>query len=238
MWRAARVLIALIGCLTVSCAEARAAEPVDLLLVLAADTSGSVDHSKFRLQREGYAAAISSPRVLDAIKSGPHRRIAVCFVEWSGAQKLVIDWTLIGDADTARRFASQMLEATRSFTDSTSISGAIDFAMDQLDRVPYQAERRIIDMSGDGDNNAGRDVTAARDAAVAKGVTINGLVIPSQTPQSEITDHTDPPGGLVKYYRDHVIGGPGAFVMVAENPDSFAQAIMRKLIAEIAIIPP
>lgn len=192
MWRAARALTGLVAFLAASCAGARAAETVDLLLVLAADVSTSVDDSKFQLQREGYAAAISSPQVLDAITSGPHRRIAVCFVEWSGAdaQELVIDWTLIGDADAARRFAGQMLEAPRSFTDSTSISGGIDFAVAQFDHAPYEATRRIVDLSGDGDNNAGRDVTLARDEAIAKGVTINGVVLLGEGLPSGNADHT------------------------------------------------
>ena len=122
------------------------------LLVLAADVSRSIDQPKFQLQREGYAAAISHPRVLNAIASGLHHRIAVCFVEWSGigAQKVVIDWTLIGDAGAASRFSDQLLEAPRSFPDRTSISGAIDFAASLFDRAPYNSTRRTIDISGTG----------------------------------------------------------------------------------------
>ena len=150
---------------------ARAAEPVDLLLVLAADVSRSVDQPKFQLQREGYAAAIADKRVLEAITSGRHRRIAVCFVEWSGvsSQKLVIDWTVIDGPDAARKFGDQLVELPRSFAERTSISGGIDFAMSVLARAPYQAARRTIDVSGDGTNNSGRDVTLARDEAVAAG---------------------------------------------------------------------
>ncbi len=156
-----------------------AAEQVDLLLVLASDVSRSVDAAKFKLQRDGYVAAISNPRVIEAIKSGPHGRIAICFIEWSGvgAQKVVIDWTVIDGTKTAQDFASQLDEAQRSFADRTSISGGIDFAMAQLEHAPFQAARRTIDVSGDGTNNSGRDVTAARDEALAQGVTINGLVI-------------------------------------------------------------
>jgi len=215
---------------------ASAAEPVDLLLVFAADVSRSIDQEKFQLQRDGYAAAITNPRVLDAIRSGPHHRIAVCFVEWSGigAQKLLIDWTVIGDAASAQQFAAQLAEAPRSFADRTSISGAIEFAMVQLDKAPFEAARRTIDVSGDGTNNAGRDVKLARDEALAKGVTINGLVILSDHPLSWNAEHTNPPGGLDRYYQENVIGGPGAFVMVAQNFNSFGQAIMNKMIAEIA----
>ena len=217
-----------------------AADKVDLLLVLAADVSRSIDQEKFQLQRDGYAAAITNPRVLDAVRSGPHHRIAVCFVEWSGigAQKLLIDWTLIHDSASAQQFAAQLAEAPRSFADRTSISGALEFSMAQLERAPFEAARRTIDVSGDGTNNAGRDVKLARDEALAKGVTINGLVILSDHPLSWNAEHTNPPGGLDKYYETNVIGGPGAFVMVAENHDSFGQAIAKKMIAEIAWLAP
>ncbi len=214
----------------------QAAEPVDLLLVLAADVSRSVDQPKFLLQRDGYAAAIADPAVLDAIKSGPHGRIAICFVEWSGfgAQKLVIDWTVIDGLAAARRFGDLLVEAQRSFADRTSISGGIDFAAAQFERAPFKAARRTIDVSGDGTNNAGRDVQLARDAAVDRGITINGLVILSTRQAPWNIEHTNPPGGLEQYYRNNVIGGPGAFVLVAEDFNSFGRAIVRKLIAEIA----
>jgi hypothetical protein len=163
------------------------AERVDLLLVLAADVSRSMDETKFRLQRSGYAAAFSNPRVIEAIRGGPSGRIAVAFVEWSGplSQTVVIDWTVIGNDKTARRFGDRVVEAPRAFADSTSISAGIDFAMTQLDRAPYQAHRRVIDVSGDD-------------------------------------------------YRTNVIGGDGAFVVVAENFNSFGDAIIKKLIVEIA----
>ena len=135
---------------------------------------------------------------------------------------------------SARRFSDGIVEAPRSFADRTSISAGIDFAMTQLDKAPFESPRRTIDVSGDGTNNAGRDVTPARDEALAKGVTINGLVILSETPLPWNPEHTNPPGGLGEYYRRNVIGGPGAFVMVAENFNSFGQAIINKLIAEIA----
>jgi hypothetical protein len=224
----------LLGSPTVRAAE----EEVDLLLVLSSDVSRSVDAEKFKLQRDGYASAIINPRVIQAIRSGSLGKIGVSFVEWSGvgAQRIVIDWTVIRDEATARDFSAQIIEAPRAFADRTSISGGIDFAMAQLARAPYQSGRKAIDVSGDGTNNSGRDVSDARDEAVAKGVTVNGLVIMSEHPMSWNADHTNPPGGLDGYYRNNVIGGPGAFVMVAENFNSFGQAILNKLIAEIATV--
>jgi Protein of unknown function (DUF1194) len=228
------IILLLPGVLT-----ARAAEEVDLLLVLSSDVSRSIDAPKFKLQRDGYAAAIVNPRVIQAIRSGALGKIGVSFVEWSGvgAQKIVIDWTIIHDEASAKDFSAQVIEAPRAFADRTSISGGIDFAVAQLARSPYDAARRTIDISGDGNNNAGRDVTAARDEALAKGVTINGLVILTENPPYFGADHTNPPGGLENYYRNNVVGGPGAFVMVAENFNSFGQAILNKLIAEIAANP-
>jgi len=215
---------------------ARAADAVDLLLVLAADVSRSVDHEKFLLQREGYAAAIADPAVLQSILSGPNRRIAVSFVEWSGfgAQKTVVDWMVIDGPEAAKRFGDLVIEEPRSFSGRTSISGAIEFGFKRLTEAPYTALRRTIDLSGDGTNNAGRDPKLARDEVVAKDVTINGLVIHSDRPIPWNPEHTNPPGGLANYYRDNVIGGPGAFVMAAQDFKSFGRALIRKLIAEIA----
>jgi hypothetical protein len=214
---------------------ARAAD-VDLLLVLAADVSRSIDAAKFQLQRDGYAAAISDSRVLNTIRAGRIGRIAVSFVEWSGvgAQRVVIDWISLGDSATAKDFADRLLESPRSFADRTSISGAIEFSMAQLARAPFTAPHQTIDISGDGTNNSGRDVVEMRDRAVAKGITVNGLAILSETPLPWNPEHTNPPGGLDHYYRTNVIGGPGAFVRVARNFDSFGEAIISKLIAEVA----
>jgi hypothetical protein len=218
---------------------ARAAEPVDLLLVLAADVSRSVTEPKFKLQREGAAAAITHPEVVTAITSGPNRRIAICFVEWAtaGQQSVVVDWTVIADNDSARSFGGKLVELPRSFAGSTSISNAIDFAVTQLERAPFKAERRVIDISGDGNNNSGRSVTEARDDALAKGITINGLVILTPLSESFRPEHTHPPGGLEKYFQDNVIGGFGAFTVVAETHESFGRALTKKLIAEIAGLP-
>ena len=240
MTRLIRTVLALSALLALTCAPVRAAEPVDLLLVLASDVSRSVDTRKFQLQREGYAAALSNPRVIEAIKSGPHGRIAICFVEWSGAtsQKLVIDWTIVSDMASARRIGDQMLELPRSFADRTSIAAGLEFSMLQLENAPFKAPRRTIDVSGDGTNNSGRDIGSMRDEVLAKGVTINGLVILSDTPLPWNPEHTNPPGGLDNYYRNNVTGGPGSFVMVAENHNSFGQAIVKKMIAEIAWLEP
>jgi hypothetical protein len=232
-------LVLVLAAVTLAAPLARAVEQVDLLLVLASDVSRSVDQPKFKLQRDGYAAALADKRVLEAIGSGRHQRIAVCFVEWSGvsAQKLLIDWMVINGAESARKFGDNLLELPRSFAERTSISGAIDYAVNLFDQAPYKSERHTIDVSGDGTNNSGREVTGARDAALAKGITINGLVILSERPMAWNPEHTNPPGGLEKYYRDNVIGGPGAFVIVAEDFNSFGQAIIKKLIAEIALAP-
>jgi len=211
-------------------------EPVDLLLVLAADVSRSIDSQKFQLQREGYAAALADPRVIDAIQSGRRGRIGVLFLEWSGFgnQKVVIDWTVVDGPKTAQAFGDRLLESPRSFADRTSISGGIDAAVAQLARAPFEAQRRTIDVSGDGTNNAGRDVGLARDEALALRISINGLVILSETPLPWNPEHTNPPGGLTKYYRDNVIGGPGSFVLEAKDFNSFGEAIVKKMIAEIA----
>jgi hypothetical protein len=211
-------------------------EPVDLLLVLAADVSRSVDSQKFQLQREGYAAALADPRVINAIQSGRRGRIGALFLEWSGFgnQKVVIDWTVVDGPKAAQAFGDRLLESPRSFADRTSISGGIDAAVAQLARAPFEAQRRTIDVSGDGTNNAGRDVGLARDEALALGISINGLVILSDTPLPWNPEHTNPPGGLTKYYRDNVIGGPGSFALEAKDFNSFGEAIVKKMIAEIA----
>jgi len=235
MLRLWRIAFALLACAVVP-AKAMAAEPVDLLLVLAADVSRSVDEAKFQLQRDGYASALSDPRVLNVIKSGFNGRIAVSLVEWSGqgSQKVVVDWMLIDSAQAAQQFGDRLLETPRSFADRTSISGGIESAMAQLARAPYTAKRQIIDVSGDGTNNSGRDVKDARDEALKLGITINGLVILSERALPWNPEHTNPPGGLANYYRNNVMGGPDAFVMEAKDFQSFGQAIIKKLIAEIA----
>src|SRR5215470_674504 len=239
MMRICRCVLTLATLLALQIPLARADEQADLLLVLAMDVSRSMDQAKFLLQRQGYAAAISNTQVLNAIQSGPHQKIALCFIDWSGPfeQKLVIDWTIIDGFAAASRFGDLVAQAPRSFYDSTSIGAAVNFATAQLARAPFEAERRAIDVSGDGTNNAGPNVQSVRDQAVAKGILINGLVILTDIDSARFPLHTNPPGGIEKYYRDNVIGGAGSFVMVAEDYNSFGRAMVRKLIAEIATRP-
>src|SRR5256714_3893815 len=191
----ARTAFAFVASLLLLGAPVRGAEQVDLLLVLASDVSRSVDTRKFQLQREGYAAALSNPRVIEAIRSGPNGRIAICFVEWSGAtsQKLVIDWSIVSDLASARKIGDQMLELPRSFADRTSISAGLDYAMTQLEQAPFTATRRTIDVSGDGTNNSGRDIVSARDDVLAKVDTINRMVILRDTTMHWNHGHTNPP---------------------------------------------
>ena len=216
------------------------AQNTDLLLVLAADVSRSIDEGEFELQRKGYAAALSDPRVLAAIRGGSNGTIAVCFVEWSGAgeQMVVADWTVIRDDEDAGGLTATILAAPRSFIGRTSISGAIDFAMERFAAAKARSSRRIIDISGDGTNNSGRPVTEARDQALAEGVTINGLAIINDKPNPGYAFHTQPPGGLPEWYRQNVIGGPGAFLRVVEDFRSFADAMTNKLVSEIAALAP
>jgi hypothetical protein len=206
-------------------APAAAQTAVDLQLVLAVDASGSVDQFRFDLQKRGYVAAFRHPRVLQAIRSGPNQAIAVTMAQWTGPamQIQVVGWTLIGDADTAGTFAAAIESAPRQlFGGGTSISGAIDYATGLFPKSPFRGTRRVIDISGDGSNNRGRSVTLARDEAVAAGIGINGLPILTLEPD------------LDRYYYDSVIGGPGAFVVAAQNYETFADAILKKLITEIA----
>jgi hypothetical protein len=219
----------------------RAAEPVDLALVLAVDVSRSIDDAEFDLQRQGYAAALTNPRVLQAIQSGPLRAITVTFIEWSsdGEQKIVVDWTVLKDGETGAALAQTILDAPRSYYSRTSISSAIDFAVRDFARSNVEATRRVIDVSGDGTNNSGRPVPDARDAAIAAGITINGLAIINEHPESVFAqNHVRPPGGLPEYYRQNVIGGPGSFLLQVEGFGSFAEAITQKLLSEIAAAAP
>jgi hypothetical protein len=205
---------------------AAAQTPVDLQLVLAVDASGSVDQYRFELQKNGYIAAFRHARVLEAIRSGPSRAIAVTMVQWTGPmmQAQVVGWTWVGDEESAASFAAAIERVPRQlFGGGTSISGAIDHAVTLFPRSPFRALRRVIDVSGDGSNNRGRAVTLSRDEAVAAGIGINGLPILALEPD------------LDRYYHDSVIGGPGAFVVAAQNYETFADAILKKLITEIAL---
>jgi Protein of unknown function (DUF1194) len=210
---------------------------VDLEIVLAADVSRSIDDREFALQRKGYAAALTDPRVLGAIAAAQHRAIGLCFVEWSGEdeQHVVVDWSAIRDEEDGASVATAILAAPRSFTGRTSISAAIDFAMTRFANAKWPVARRIIDISGDGTSNAGRPIVEARDAAIAAGATINGLALINDDPDFGYSPHTHPPGGLPQYYRRNVIGGPDAFLIVVENFGSFADAMAKKLAREIAV---
>jgi hypothetical protein len=218
---------------------ARAGQAVDVALVLAADVSRSINDEEFLLQRKGYAAAIANPRVLEAIGAGPRGAIAVAFVEWAGdgEEKTVVDWAVIHDAADARRFAASLTDAPRAYVGRTAIGAAIDFSMGLFGESVYAADRHVIDVSGDGTSNQGRAVTEARDAALAAGAVINGLAIFNKTAAAEggyLALHTNPPGGLAKYYKDNVIGGLGAFVLPIDDFNSFDEAMIQKLITEIA----
>jgi hypothetical protein len=216
------------------------AETIDLALVLAADVSRSIDDDEFKLQRQGYAAAITNPRVLEAIAAGPHGAIAICFVEWSGPeeQEVIAQWTVIRDGESAASFAATLLDAPRSFVGRTSISAALDFSRGYFTKVGASADRRVVDVSGDGTNNSGRPLRDARDEAVAQGITINGLAIINEHPNPGYFAHTQPPEGLPEYYRQNVIGGPGAFLLVVQDFGSFGEAITNKLVNEIAAAKP
>jgi len=217
------------------------AETVDLALVLVVDVSRSIDDQEFKLQRQGYAAAFTNPEVIAAIHSGPTGNVAVAYIEFAGANqvKTVIDWRVLHDTETASRFAAELAEAPRSFAGFTAISAAVDFAAellapDQLTANNLITERRAMDVSGDGTNNAGRDVATARDDAVAAGIVINGLAIINERPAGYAFAHVQPPEGLQEYYRRNVIGGPGSFVVAVKDFTTFTEAITRKLVSEIA----
>jgi hypothetical protein len=177
------------------------------------------------------------PRVLNAIHGRPGGSIGICFIEWSGEeeQRVVVDWTAIRDEEDAGVVATAILAAPRSFIGRTSISSGINFAVAQFAKSKWQVERRIIDISGDGSDNSGRSVTEARDQAVASGITINGLAIINDTPNLSYPGHANPLGGLQNYYRQNVIGGPNAFVLVVEDFKSFADAMANKPAKEIDV---
>ena len=206
-------------------APAAAQTQTDLQLVLAVDASGSVSQQRFELQKQGYVAAFRHPRVLQAILSGLNQSIAVTMFQWTGPalQVITAKWTLINDVGSIRAFADAIEQAPRQlFGGGTSISGAIDTGVALINDSRFRAVRRIIDISGDGPNNRGRPVTRARDEAVAARIGINGLPILALDPT------------LDQYYEENVIGGPGAFVVAAKDYETFAEAILKKLITEIA----
>jgi Protein of unknown function (DUF1194) len=211
---------------------ARAADmPVDLELILAVDVSRSMDIDEQQLQRNGYVAALTHPEVLTAIRQGRHGRIALSYVEWAGpeTQYKVVDWRVIDGPDSARAFAGALAQAPIQRFRGTSISNSLAFVAPQFDHNGYGAKRRVIDVSGDGPNNMGIPIEAVREPIVAAGITINGLPIMIK----QMTGFAAIPN-LDEYYEDCVIGGVGAFLVVVQSADQFAEAIRRKLVLEIA----
>lgn len=214
-------------------AQARdGATQVDVELVLAVDVSYSMDREEQKLQRAGYAAALTSSDFLAALKSGLLGKIAVVYVEWASSrdQKVLLDWAVIDGPAAAAAFADKLLEAPYRRASRTSISGAIDASMALFEGNGYDGIRRVIDVSGDGPNNDGRLVTAARDEAVRQGVTINGLPLLIRPVSAAYMDIED----LDIYYRDCVIGGAGAFMVPVRDDKAFVDATRTKLVLEIA----
>lgn len=208
------------------------ASAVDIELVLAVDVSYSMDMEELAVQREGYAQAIVSKEFLQALKTGPHGKIAVTYFEWAASsdQKIIIPWRVIDGPETADAVANEIVRTPIRRASRTSISGAIHFAMPLFEDNPYHGLRRVIDISGDGPNNNGAPVTTARDEALAKGIVINGLPIMVKEPSYSTMDIDN----LDFYYEDCVIGGPGSFVVSIKDREKFKEAIRTKLLMEVA----
>jgi Protein of unknown function (DUF1194) len=213
-------------------ADKEATPSVDVELILAVDVSYSMDMDELAIQREGYAQAIVSKEFLQALKTGPNGKIAVTYFEWAASsdQKIIIPWRVIDGPETADAVANEIMKTPIRRASRTSISGAINFAMPLFDENPYRGLRRVIDISGDGPNNNGSPVTIARDAALEKGITINGLPIMVKEPSYSTMDIDN----LDFYYEDCVIGGPGSFVVSIKDRDKFKEAIRTKLLLEVA----
>jgi len=208
------------------------AVPVDVELVLAVDVSFSMDPEEQALQREGYVKALTSTEFLRALREGANGKIAVTYVEWAGAndQKIVMPWRLIEGPESADAVAGEISRAPYRRASRTSISGALNFSKDLFDTSGYRGLRRVIDVSGDGANNAGKLVVPARDEVLAMGITINGLPIMLNRPNYGYMDVAE----LDVYYEDCVIGGPGAFVIPIRERDKFIEATRTKLVLEVA----
>jgi hypothetical protein len=213
-------------------ADKEATPSVDVELILAVDVSYSMDMDELAIQREGYAQAIISKEFLQALKTGPHGKISVTYFEWAASsdQKIIIPWRVIEGPESADAVANEIMKTPIRRASRTSISGAINFAMPLFDENPYRGLRRVIDISGDGPNNNGAPVTGARDAALEKGITINGLPIMVKEPSYSTMDIDN----LDFYYEDCVIGGPGSFVVTIKDRDKFKEAIRTKLLLEVA----
>ena len=217
----------------VSLATDKEATPsVDVELVIAVDVSYSMDMDELAIQREGYAQAIVSREFLQALKSLPNGKISVTYFEWAASsdQKIIFPWRVIDGPETADAVADEILKTPIRRASRTSISGAIYFALPLFDANPYRGLRRVIDISGDGPNNNGLPVVGARDIALAKGITINGLPIMVKEPTYSTMDIEN----LDWYYEDCVIGGPGSFVVSIKDRDKFKEAIRTKLVLEVA----
>jgi hypothetical protein len=212
--------------------DKEATPSVDVELILAVDVSYSMDMDELAIQREGYAQAIISKEFLQALKTGPNGKISVTYFEWAASsdQKIIIPWRVIDGPETADAVANEIMKTPIRRASRTSISGAINFAMPLFDENPYRGLRRVIDISGDGPNNNGAPVTGARDAALEKGITINGLPIMVKEPSYSTMDIDN----LDFYYEDCVIGGPGSFVVTIKDRDKFKEAIRTKLLLEVA----
>jgi hypothetical protein len=233
----ARLLIAglLTGLTLVGLPPARpvlAQTPVDLELVLAVDVSLSMAEDESKLQRHGYSAALRDPRIIESIRGGTLGRIAITYIEWSATtdQRIIVDWRVISDAASAEAFANELDKAPFKSGTTTSISAGIDFAAGLIRAAPYAATRRVIDVSGDGYSDYGRPIRAARDAAVASGIVINGLPVMNKRPSWQEAA----PADLDIYYADNVIGGPASFSVVVRDIHDFGNAVLRKLMQEIA----
>jgi hypothetical protein len=213
-------------------ADKEANPSVDVELILAVDVSYSMDMDELAIQREGYAQAIVSKEFLQALKSGPNGKISVTYFEWAAStdQKIIIPWRVIDGPETADAVANEIMKTPIRRASRTSISGAINFAMPLFDENPYRGLRRVIDISGDGPNNNGAPVVTARDAALEKGIVINGLPIMVKEPSYSTMDIDN----LDFYYEDCVIGGPGSFVVTIKDREKFKEAIRTKLLLEVA----
>src|ERR1700710_2967637 len=213
-------------------ADKEAAPSVDVELILAVDVSYSMDMDELAIQREGYAQAIISKEFLQALKTLPNGKIAVTYFEWAASsdQKIIIPWRLIDGPETADAVANEIMKTPIRRASRTSISGAINFAMPLFDENPHRGLRRVIDISGDGPNKNDAPVVVARDAAVEKGIVINGLPIMVKEPSYSTMDIDN----LDLYYEDCVIGGPGSFVVTIKDRDKFKEAIRTKLLLEVA----
>lgn len=206
---------------------------VDVELVLAVDVSASIDGGEVNLQRAGYLAALTDPRVVTAMLGGMLGRVAIAYVEWSDGQRLTVDWTVIDSANDARLFAATIASHPIPQGSQTNMVGAIDFSASLFEGNGIEGTRRVIDLSADGRDSIGieRLVSNARDRALARGIVINGLVI---NPQLEMNEIEGVKYDLEGYFRALVIGGPGAFVTVTRAPDDFRKAVANKLVLEIA----